>query len=151
MAEAENIVNRMYSNDTFSKWLGITLDKVDVGFAQISMIVNGDMLNGFGIAHGGITYSLADSAFAFASNSQGRHAVSIETSISHTKTVKEGDQLTAVAKEDNLSNRLGIYTITVTNQDNDVVALFKGTVFRKDTLWSESARPEQNRNTPSND
>lgn len=125
----------MYANDTFSQWLGITIEKVEQGFSQISMIVKSDMLNGFGIAHGGITYSLADSAFAFASNSQGRHAVSIETSISHTKAVKEGDQLTAIAKEDNLANRLGIYSITVTNQDNEVVALFKGTVFRKDTPW----------------
>lgn len=137
MAEAKNIVDQMYANDTFSQWLGIDVEKVEIGFAQISMVVNGDMLNGFGIAHGGITYSLADSAFAFASNSQGRHAVSIETSISHTKTVKEGDQLTAVAQEDHLSNRLGIYTITVTNKNNEVVALFKGTVFRKDTQWSE--------------
>lgn len=137
MMTPKAIVDQMYANDTFSQWLGITVEKVEQGFAQISMIVKGDMLNGFGIAHGGITYSLADSAFAFASNSQGRHAVSIETSISHTKAVNEGDKLTAVAKEDNLANRLGIYSITVTNQDNEIVALFKGTVFRKETPWSE--------------
>lgn len=136
MVKSSTIVDQMYAKDTFSQWLGIKIDKIEQGFAQISMTVSSDMLNGFGIAHGGITYSLADSAFAFASNSQGKHAVSIETSISHTKAVKPGDQLTAVAKEDNLSNRLGIYSVTVTNQKNDVVALFKGTVFRKDTDWS---------------
>ncbi|WP_420580639.1 hydroxyphenylacetyl-CoA thioesterase PaaI [Reichenbachiella sp.] len=135
MITPKAIVDEMYAHDTFSQWMGITVEKIEQGFAQISMTVKSNMLNGFGIAHGGITYSLADSAFAFASNSQGRHAVSIETSISHTKAVNEGDQLTAIAKEDNLSNRLGIYSITVTNQNNEVVALFKGTVFRKDTPW----------------
>ncbi|WP_422359281.1 hydroxyphenylacetyl-CoA thioesterase PaaI [Reichenbachiella sp.] len=135
MMTPKSIVDQMFANDNFSQWLGITVEKVEQGFARIGMIVKSDMLNGFGIAHGGITYSLADSAFAFASNSQGKHAVSIETSISHTKAVKEGDKLTATAKEDNLANRLGIYSITVTNQENEVVALFKGTVFRKDTPW----------------
>lgn len=136
MMEPKAIVDQMYAKDTFSQWLGITVEKTAIGSAQISMVVTGDMLNGFGVAHGGITFSLADSAFAFASNSQGKHSVSIETSISHTKAVKEGDKLTAIAKEDSLSNRLGIYSITVTNQNTEVVALFKGTVFRKDTLWS---------------
>ncbi|MDW3210218.1 MAG: hydroxyphenylacetyl-CoA thioesterase PaaI [Reichenbachiella sp.] len=137
MMTPKAIVDQMYAHDTFSQWLGISIEKIEQGFAQISMVVKSNMLNGFGIAHGGITYSLADSAFAFASNSQGRHAVSIETSISHTKAVNEGDTLTAVAKEDNLANRLGNYSITVTNQEKEVVALFKGTVFRKDSPWSE--------------
>lgn len=135
MMTPKAIVDEMYANDTFSQWLGVNIEKVEQGFSQISMIVKSDMLNGFGIAHGGITYSLADSAFAFASNAQGRHAVSIETSISHTKVVNEGDKLTAIAKEENLANRLGIYNIKVSNQDGEIVALFKGTVFRKDTLW----------------
>lgn len=137
MMNPKAIVDHMYAHDTFSQWLGIRVDKIDQGASQVSMTVTGDMLNGFGIAHGGITYSLADSAFAFAANSQGKQAVSIETSISHTKAVHEGDLLTAIAKEENLSNRLGIYSITVTNQHHDVVALFKGTVLRKDTHWSE--------------
>lgn len=135
--DAKGIVDKMYANDTFSQWLGIEVEKISDGFSQISMTVTEEMLNGFGIAHGGITYSLADSAFAFASNSKGRHAVSIETSISHTKPVHPGDKLLAIAKEDHISNRLGIYSITVTNQHEEIVALFKGTVFRKDTLWSE--------------
>ncbi|MEO9964409.1 MAG: hydroxyphenylacetyl-CoA thioesterase PaaI [Reichenbachiella sp.] len=137
MTAPKTIVDKMYAKDTFSQWLGISIEKIDDGYAKINMTVRENMLNGFGIAHGGITYSLADSAFAFASNSQGRHAVSIETSISHTKTVKKGDQLTAEAKEDHLSNRLGIYSIKVSNQENEIVALFKGTVFRKETNWEE--------------
>lgn len=134
--EAGAIVDKMYEKDWFSQWLGIDVLKKEPGDSKVQMTVRKEMLNGFGIAHGGITYSLADSAFAFASNSQGRHAVSIETSISHTKVVKEGDVLTAIAKEDNLSKKLGIYSITITNQNDEIVALFKGTVFRKETNWN---------------
>mgnify|MGYP000439287353 CR=1 FL=1 len=134
------IVEQMFCKDGFSQWLGISVDQVSEGTAELSMMVREDMLNGFGVAHGGITYSLADSALAFASNAQGKHAVSIETSISHTKAVMAGDRLTAVAKEDNLSSRLGIYSIEVTNQNQQVVALFKGTVFRKDNNWTTTQK-----------
>ena len=99
------------------------------------MKVRKEMLNGFGIAHGGITYSFADSAFAFASNSRGKKAVSIETSISHLKTVNEGDVLTAKAKEIHVSNKIGTYLIDVTNQNDDLVASFKGTVYRTSKDW----------------
>lgn len=132
------IISQMYDHDTFSKWLGIErLDEKD-GYSKIQMTVRPEMLNGFGIAHGAITYSLADSSLAFASNSRGQHAVSIETSISHVKTVYEGDVLTAIAREEHLSNRIGIYQVTVTNQNEEVVALFKGTVYRKSTHWDIS-------------
>ncbi len=94
------------------------------------------MLNGFGIAHGGITYSLADSALAFASNSHGRKAVSVETSISHTKTLKENDVIIAEASEDHRSNKIAIYTVRITNtNDNSLVALFKGTVYLTSQNW----------------
>ncbi len=93
------------------------------------------MLNGFDIAHGGITYSLADSALAFASNSHGIQSVSIETSISHTKPVKEGDVLTAIAIEKNLTSKIGVYEVVVTNQADVTVALFKGTVYRTGKEW----------------
>jgi acyl-CoA thioesterase len=93
------------------------------------------MLNGFDILHGGITYSLADSALAFASNSHGRMAVSIETSISHIESCVVGDVLTAVAEEANCRNTVGIYQVTVTNQNNTTVALFKGTVYRTKKQW----------------
>jgi len=96
------------------------------------------MTNGFDIAHGGITYSFADSAFAFASNSQGKFAVSIETSISHTLAVYTDDILTAEAVQDNLSNKLAHYRVTVTNQDSKIVALFKGTVYRKNEEWEKN-------------
>ena len=99
------------------------------------MIIRKEMVNGFGLAHGGITYSFADSALAFASNSNGRLSMSIETSISHTISCKVGDTLYAHATEESLSNKFGIYHISVTNQNNETVALFKGTVYRSSKEW----------------
>ena len=132
---AQKVVNQMYDHDWFSQWMGIERVAVDTGKCVLRMKVRKDMLNGFQIAHGGITYSLADSALAFASNSHGRKAVSVETSISHTISVKEGDVLTATAEEVSLSNKIAVYTIVVTNQSNEKVALFKGTVYRTSKLW----------------
>jgi len=99
------------------------------------------MLNGFAIAHGGVTYSLADSCLAFASNSHGVQAVSVETSISHTKPVKAGDVLTATSEEMSLSRSIGVYHITVRNQREEIVALFKGTVYRTGKPWFPEEQP----------
>ena len=92
------------------------------------------MVNGFGIAHGAITYALADSALAFASNAHGRKSVSIETSINHLKPVRPGDVLTAIAEEVSLSHKLGIYNISVLRA-GELVGLFKGIVYRKEETW----------------
>ena len=132
---AAKVVDQMYSNDPFSQWLGIERIEDGEGTSILSMTIRKEMLNGFGIAHGGIAYALADSALAFASNSYGQKSVSIETSISHIESVKEGDKLTAIARELSLTNKLGIYEITITNQDNIKVALFKGTVYRTGKDW----------------
>ena len=129
------IVDRMFNNDPFSQWLGIERVEDGAGSSVLRMTVRKEMLNGFDIAHGGITYSLADSALAFASNSHGVQSVSIETSISHTKPVKEGDLLTATAIEKNLSSKIGVYEIIITNQEQETVALFKGTVYRTGKEW----------------
>src|SRR4051812_44047087 len=133
--KGKDVVDKMMSADTFSQWLGITVINVGLGFCTLKMTVRKEMLNGFSIAHGGIPYSFADSALAFASNSHGRKAVSVETSISHTLSLKEGDEITAVVEEVSLSEKIGIYHIKVTNQDNKVVALFKGTVYRTSKFW----------------
>jgi len=125
----------MYDKDAFSQWLGIELLKIEQGYAKIKMKVRAEMTNGFDIAHGGITFSLADSAFAFASNSWGEQAVSIETSISHTRPVHVGDELTAETSMENKSKRLAIYNVKITNQDSKIVALFKGTVFHTGKHW----------------
>jgi acyl-CoA thioesterase len=132
---AQRVVARMYENDPFSLWMGIERVTIEAGHCVLRMTIRAEMLNGFAIAHGGISYSLADSCLAFAANSHGIQSVSVETSISHTKPVKEGDVLTARSEEMSLSNRIGIYQITVSNQRGEVVALFKGTVYRTGKPW----------------
>ncbi|MCL4166623.1 UNVERIFIED_CONTAM: hypothetical protein GTU68_001852 [Idotea baltica] len=131
----DSIIDQMFANDPFSQWLGIQLLKKEKGSCSIQMTVREEMCNGFGVTHGGITYSLADSALAFASNSHGVKSMSIETSISHTAPVRPGDILTATPQEVSLKNKIAIYDIPVLNQDGLTVALFKGTVYRSGKEW----------------
>ena len=138
---AERVVARMYDHDPFSIWLGIERLLVAPGRCELRMTVREEMLNGFSIAHGGITYSLADSCLAFAANSHGIQSVSVETSISHTRPVKAGDVLTASSEEMSLSRSIGIYHITVRDQDDRTVALFKGTVYRTGKPWFPDEQP----------
>jgi acyl-CoA thioesterase len=135
MSNPRKIINKMFDQDAFSQWLGIKIVEMSEGNCQLQMPVRSEMLNGFQIAHGGIAYSLADSALAFASNSHGRKSLSVETSISHTVSVKEGNVLTAATEELSLSDKIGVYLITITNQDNQKVAYFKGTVYRTSKEW----------------
>lgn len=129
------IVQRMYQHDAFSQWLGIEILEVQAGSCTLQLVLREEMTNGFRIAHGGISYALADSALAFAANTRGQQAVSVETSISHLKPVHVGDTLLAVAKERRAGRRSGIYDVEVFNQHNDLVALFRGHVFRTDQKW----------------
>jgi acyl-CoA thioesterase len=131
----KKIVDKMYENDLFSQWLGIELIEYLPGRCKVRMKVRKEMLNGFGIIHGGISYSLADSALAFAANSRGKLSMSIETSISHTKKVQEGDILTAIAEEVSLTDKLGIYDIPVFNQHDEKIGLFRGMVYRTKKDW----------------
>ncbi len=133
--EAIQIIAHMMHKDEFSQWLGIQHEEIEPGISKLSMTVRPEMCNGFGVAHGGITYSLADSALAFASNGRGRHALSIETSISHIIPVNKGDELTAMAEELSLEDKLAIYLVKILNQNQQLVAVFKGTVYRKQTAW----------------
>ena len=135
MNNPQNIVNKMLDQDAFSQWLGIKIVDISEGFCQIKMTVRKEMLNGFQIAHGGIAYSLADSALAFASNSNGKKSLSVETSISHTVSVKDGDVLTATTEELSLSDKIGVYLITINNNENQKIAYFKGTVYRTSKDW----------------
>ena len=127
---AKKVVDQMFSKDLFSQWLGIECLVVEQGRSVLKMTVRNEMVNGFGIVHGGIAFSLADSALAFASNAYGRLSVALECSISYPVAVNVGDTLTASAEEISLTNKTGVYLITVTNQKNQKVAFFKGTVFR---------------------
>ena len=135
MNSAKKVVDKMISRDAFSQWLGIKILEITEGFCKLKMTVRDEMTNGFNIAHGGIAYSLADSCLAFSANADGIQAVSIETSISHTKKVANGDILTASSKEMNKSNKTALYYITITNQENLEVAYFKGTVYRTGKEW----------------
>ena len=132
---AEAVVAKMMENDMFSQWLGIKVLRVAPGTCTIRMQVTAEMLNGHHNAHGGISYSLSDSCFAFSSNSHGFYAVSIETSIAHTRPVKSGDILTAVSQELQVGRSLGRYTVFVHNQDDQQVAIFHGTVFKDGRKW----------------
>lgn len=135
MKSPREVVDTMMGSDLFSQWLGISVLLIDYGKCELQMTVRREMLNGFEIAHGGITYSFSDSALAFSSNSHGLKAVSIETSISHLKQVKEGDVLIAIAKEISRSKKVGVYEVNVTNQNQELVSVFKGTVYVTDKEW----------------
>ena len=125
-----DVVNHMMQNDLFSQWLGITVIETKEGYSKIKMTVRPEMINGFGIVHGGIAFSLSDSAFAFACNNRNVLSVALDTSINFTKPVHVGDELIAEARELHNGKSTGLYHITVTNQHGHVVALFKGTCFR---------------------
>lgn len=132
---ARRVVARMMEADAFSRWLGIEVLATAPGACAVRMTVREEMDNGFRITHGGIAYCVADSALAFASNSHGIQAVSIETSISHVKPVRSGQVLTAKAEELSRSNRIAVYQVPVVDADGATVALFKGTVFRTGKAW----------------
>jgi acyl-CoA thioesterase len=133
--KAKAIVDLMYNQDPYSQWLGIERVLDAPGKSILKMRVRAEMLNGFSIAHGGITFSLADSALAFASNTHGVQCVSVETSISHVKKVWEGDVLTTEVEEKSITSRMAVYHITIFNQKEEAVAFFKGTVFRTGKDW----------------
>lgn len=124
------VVDHMMLYDKFSQWLGIEILDVQEGYSKIKMTVREEMINGFGIVHGGIAFSLSDSAFAFACNNRNNLSVALDTSINFTKAIQVGDELTAEARETHNGRSTGLYFITITNQKNEQVAVFKGTCFR---------------------
>ena len=132
---ARRVVNLMLDHDHFTRWMKMEVISLDPGSCEIKMKVRKEMLNGFGIAHGSITYALADSALAFASNGLGHKCVSIDTQISHLYPCKESDVIVAVAREVNRSKSLRHYEVEIENQDNRLIAHFKGTVYIKNELW----------------
>ncbi|MCF8415857.1 MAG: hotdog fold thioesterase [Crocinitomicaceae bacterium] len=135
MKTPQEVVSYMLSNDAFSKWMQIKLNTINLGTCELQTTIHADMLNGFEILHGGISYSLSDSALAFAANSYGFKCVSIESSISHLRPVKNGDILTAHAKEINRGKTIGVYEVTILNQDDKKVSHFKGTVHISQEIW----------------
>ena len=129
-ARAERLVNAMLARDAFSAWLGLEVADIRPGACTARMTVREEMTNGFGVCHGGVTFALADSALAFASNTHGTVTVSIENSMTYPAAARTGDVLTAVAEEEASSARLAYFRVKVTKQDGTTVALFRGTVYR---------------------
>ena len=129
-ALARTVADRMFANDRASRALGMTIVGVGPGFAELTMTVRADMLNGHAICHGGYVFTLSDSAFAFACNSHNFNTVAQGCAIEFLAPAHEGDVLTARATERSLAGRTGVYDIEVTNQRNEKIALFRGKSYR---------------------
>ena len=130
----EQIPYKMLSQDTYSQWLGIEILECEIGKCKLAMTIRKDMLNSMNKAHGGISYSLADTAFGFAANTHGKYAVSIETSINHIEALDEGDYLVAESVIEKVNKKLGFNIIEV-KRGEELVALFKGVVYRTQKDW----------------
>jgi acyl-CoA thioesterase len=127
---AREVVDHMMDHDAFSQWLGIEVLEITEGYSRIRMAIRKEMVNGFGIVHGGVPFAFADSAFAFACNNRNNLSVALDVTISFMKAMHIGDVLIAEAKEIHNGRSTGVYLITLHNQKNEQVALFKGTCFR---------------------
>jgi acyl-CoA thioesterase len=128
--KANEVVAHMMKHDLFSQWLGIEVLEIKEGYSKIKMMVRPEMINGFGIVHGGVAFSFADSAFAFACNNRNVLSVALDTSINFLKPVHVGDELIAEALEIHNGRSTGLYQIRIFNQHQHEVAVFKGTCFR---------------------
>ena len=124
-------IQHMLANDAMSQWLGVVIDEVATGLCRLHFDVREEMLNGFGILHGGVTFAAADSAFAFACNTHGLLTVALDAHISFVSSAKAGDRLFVEAKEVHLGNKTGFYKATVTNGTGELIATFTGTAYRK--------------------
>ena len=134
--KGDAIPYKMLSQDAYSIWLGIEILECEIGRCKVAMTIRKDMLNSMGKAHGGISYSLADTAFGFAANTHGKYAVSIETSINHIEALVEGDYITAEATVNHQKTKVG-FNIVEVKRGEELVALFKGVVYRTTKDWAE--------------
>ena len=132
--KGELIPHKMLSLDPYSTWLGIEILECELGRCKVAMTVRKEMLNSMNKAHGGISYALADTAFGFAANTHGKYAVSIETSINHIEALNEGDYLVAESVIEKVNHKLGFNIIEV-KRGEELVALFKGVVYRTNKDW----------------
>ena len=132
--DGTQIPYKMLSQDAYSSWLGIEILSCEIGRVKVGMTIREEMLNSMDKAHGGISYSLADTAFGFTANTHGRYAVSIETSINHIEALHLGDYITAQATIDLQKKNVGFNVVEVKKGDT-IVALFKGVVYRTNKNW----------------
>lgn len=124
------IISHLLKSDPFSQWMGVTIEDAGEGFCKISCPIKKEMLNGFSVTHGGIVFSLADTALAFSAATYGEVSLAIDNSISFTKKSATGDQLTATSNCLNITRKTGLFEIKVTNSDEELIAVMKGTVYR---------------------
>ncbi|MVN77439.1 hydroxyphenylacetyl-CoA thioesterase PaaI [Hymenobacter sp. HMF4947] len=127
---AQAVKELMLQHDTYSQFLGLEVEEVGPGYCRLRFTVRPDMLNGFGALHGGVTFSAADTAFAFACNSHGRQSVGLTVTIDYLEAGRPGDVITVEAREESLKHKIGVYHVRVTNQGGVGLALFKGTAYR---------------------
>ena len=132
--KGEQIPYKMLSQDAYSQWLGIEILECEIGRCKVAMTIRKEMLNSMNKAHGGITYSLADTAFGFTANTHGKYAVSIETSINHIEALEEGEYITAEATVNLQKTKVG-FNIVEVKRGEELVALFKGVVYRTNKDW----------------
>jgi len=130
MPTTQQVVDKMLEADAFSRLLGLEVDEVREGYCRLHFLVTPEMVNGFNVLHGGVTYAAADSAYAFASNSHNRLSLAVSCTIDYMESGKVGDYMTVEASEESLRNKTNVYTVRVTNQNNTLIALFKGTGYR---------------------
>lgn len=128
--ERQKIVKTILERDQFSKWLGLELLEFRAGYVRLQGTIRPEMMNGIGSLHGGITFAMADSAFAFTCNMENNISVALEANISFTKAGYVGDVFTIESTEINSTRKIGVYEVKITNQNDELVALFKGTCYR---------------------
>lgn len=135
-AHARLVVSEMMKKDAFSRWMQIQIIEIRDGYSHIAMKIRQEMLNGFGIVHGGILFSLADSAFAFSCNSDGKLTLALDTNISFLKSAKEGEVISAIGEKINATRKTGLYIVKIYNEQRELIAMFKGTSYKtqKDLL-----------------
>src|SRR5258708_23034925 len=126
----EQVLATMLKQDHFTHWLGLEIDEISIGYCKLHYSIREDMLNGFENVHGGILFSAADSAFAFACNSHGRITVALDVSVTFIRPARVGDKLIVEAKEVFLGDKTSVYDIRTTDKDGTIVSLFKGTAYR---------------------
>ena len=134
----------MLAEDKMSAWLGVEVDEIKAGYCRLHFTVREEMLNGFSMLHGGVIFSAADSAFAFACNTHGRLSVALDVHINFIAAATAGDVLHVEAKEVHLGHKTGVYRVEVSRDGGDLVATFSGTAYRtsRDILTTENDEQE---------
>jgi acyl-CoA thioesterase len=129
-ALARRTTRELFDRDRCSRGMGMEVLESREGYAKVAMTVRGDMMSGLLAAHGGVIFTLADSAFAFACNSRNEMNVALQCSISFHSGAAEGERLIAVCEERSRTSRTGVYDVEVTSEDGRLIALFRGVPYR---------------------